>query len=1408
MGEVDDMWCLQGANTKVKFRAPKLDMQLCETQHISFFAAFVEGSENNMMTLRYTDRTQVLPCLGSSFGLIDLCCGLGGMSQGASYSNLPTLVGMDFSAAACKTFARNHFCPIVHGNILDPFDLACAFAKAGQKSAIVSCGFPCPPFSSRGDAKGFDDARSEVFGAALDAAYIMKASMVILECTPLAGKSAQLRSMLDLFAKSMGFQVCDGLLHLDRLWPCMRTRWWCVLVPAGVPCPPDLPDLPCFAQFAKVSDVIPVWPQWTLQEENGLSFTEEEQQLYFSLADPQTFLLRASDRCPTLLHSMGHHAYACPCGCRRAGLCKTRLQRDGLSLTALPSRSQVDGFRHLHPAEAGHLCTLPPDFVFDTECIRHDLPLIGNIAAPVQMQWTLAFGLQAMQRAGLAPRTFDFSCPSLAILHTLQQNNQVRLQLWPTHLTSSPQVIDLILDGVLVQIKVSSCITVAQLLGWGTRVEISKDDQVLLPRALLQPGTYVVNTRKVRHALPAPTGPISVSFHWRDSEIEHVCSPGVFLADVMRAHDIPYSAGLSLCTDLQTFSWGDRLWESLRGNLRGGGPSCNGTDGLHATELFNELNDLVNSLSSWQRDEIWIINQFLMHSLLRRPQEAALRLLEMERPKSPPRWIIAPLLVRQHWVLFVFDLRTGIPTYFDSLPDFAIPEIAMMVSICQHVFHRAPAADFLCGTLVLHNFGLYFGLWKHIGYDALVSWHHSLLAHEELRGFGVSDYASAHDWLFKFLVTKGVAEGQVATRAAAALKKLGLGPISKAIASSNPWQALKQLANGQARPFQWVEHSELQAHIANKAKRTFGASSKPVKSKSKAKASSDPHVPLLPETIKLGVDAFTDAQNKPLTQLQLDQISPEARGIVITSLAQAQRFLQDQKRASVDALALLTTSEIPQPMHGALQVQHLTWPGLIDSDPLLIRGSCLQLGDVQVKKVLGKTAAPSALSPDLLRVMVYKDQWPLDWTLFAAGPLRALIQRFDALKYCDGADCGQKPACMKFHPSLEEEVELVILDAFQWRWTDHKGSLTSSAKSQVFSVLIRVPPSATDQILMISSTDGTYVELRSTTSPGSHPKFAVVWVKGDLQQALHLRCQTTKALHVVRFFEKYGLRCLAADHETVHKQFFPKDPFAACGRKLLFEVGPWPYGITKKAMMDALSADGWVARPVRPGRGSQHGRFWIFGSDVSPTSPFLTFGESSVTITKIQETIANRDQTNVVASLKTLQKISNSSQIDPLQISDPWAKPSTLSTASSSTAALPSRLSELEAQIRTSVKQQVNEQLEEYKHDQPSPMEISDDPRLSFLESNVAELKAQSEQFQSWFTEAGEKMGDLYAQVQKQQDSIAGLTETVGHAVGTAESVQAQVAQLRGEFRSDLESTLAQQTERLEALLSKKHRTE
>ena len=541
----------------------------------------------------------------------------------------------------------------------------------------------------------------------------------------------------------------------------------------------------------------------------------------------------------------------------------------------------------------------------------------------------------------------------------------------------------------------------------------------------------------------------------------------------------------------------------------------------------------------------------------------------------------------------------------------------------------------------------------------------------------------------------------------------------------------------------------------------------------------------------------------------LDDITETARGLIVVSAADAIRFVRDGKTRSMEALALLAITVVDIPADSNLECSNLTWPGILTDteEPLLVRGTIIQLGDIRVDPRVGKPAT-SVIETDLLRVTVFRDQWPLPWNQFTAGPLKAIIARFPCLQLC--LDACSNGTCHKFHPAVEEShLRMVVLDAFAWKWHDSTGKSTQSAKSCSFSLMIRIPQTGTNAFLGVSGIDGLYNELRDSTTNATHPKFAVIWIDGDFDAARHRLRSLDKALHLVRFHQKYGLRCLKKDEAFVHDLVFPNQKFVDCGTKLQFESGPWPYGITKQSLAEFLEQFKWVAKPLKPIRGGLDGRFWLLGSSTEPPATVTTYGDQFVTITKVKDGPVGKPAPNVVASVKTMQRLSHtasSSDSDPWLNYDPSKSGSTGSKVVAAAPAGPSasKLDEIEARLTTKFAEQLQEQIRTVA-DEAMPEE---DPRLAQLQVSVKELQSQQKTFSSWFQDAADKMGQMSTKITQQDQRMDQMHEQLTANTAATDQLGAQLNTMNSNFRSDLAAAMDKQMSNFEALLCKSRRTE
>lgn len=163
-----------------------------------------------------------------------MCCGLGGISTGAQFAGITVVGGLDRSSWAVEVYNANHDSPATLGDLHQLSSVKALAKVIDFQSVGVLLGFPCPPFSTRGDQRGFDDPRALTLVHGLQAAYLLRASFVLLECTPMVETFPEVVKHLQVFAEAMDFDWASQILHLDLAWPARRTRWWCLLAPKHI----------------------------------------------------------------------------------------------------------------------------------------------------------------------------------------------------------------------------------------------------------------------------------------------------------------------------------------------------------------------------------------------------------------------------------------------------------------------------------------------------------------------------------------------------------------------------------------------------------------------------------------------------------------------------------------------------------------------------------------------------------------------------------------------------------------------------------------------------------------------------------------------------------------------------------------------------------------------------------------------------------------------------------------------------------------------------------------------------------------------------------------------------------------------------------------------------------------------
>ena len=439
----------------------------------------------------------------------ETCCGMGGISTGASFIGFDTAVFNDRSELACRAIQANQGL-VIPGDISDVRVVKAMHGVQPARRGILTAGFPCQPYSIQGDGGGLQDSRGSTLSHVLRAAWLLQVDGLLLENVTEVTQHPDTMALLSDFAKLCHMHQSTCVLDLADQWPCKRKRWWHLMLPADLP-KLELQAWPIPATRPAIRQVIPTWALWSTEDEASLTWTEQEMQAYHDPAfghDPRQYDMQGS--APTVLHSLGSTFSPCPCGCRKQGLSMARLRQGGLRGQGVVSEltGQV---RFAHPQELALLQGVPPRY-HHVSPARDALCLIGQVvASPLQALWIFSqvqVWLDALVgRPALDPlRTLD------AYKHMLLSQ---RLELWATPDMFQKRQIQLVAHASQSVISVCTPVTVRQLVeaeqklaGPGMSISVMVAGQVVEPDAfLLASQVYEVQHLPKRQARDVPRIP-------------------------------------------------------------------------------------------------------------------------------------------------------------------------------------------------------------------------------------------------------------------------------------------------------------------------------------------------------------------------------------------------------------------------------------------------------------------------------------------------------------------------------------------------------------------------------------------------------------------------------------------------------------------------------------------------------------------------------------------------------------------------------------------------------------------------------------------------------------------------------------------------------------------------------------
>ena len=1295
----------------------------------------------------------------------ELCAGIGGTSYGALMAGHRTVAAMDKSELACDLLVLNGHTKVIHGNVAEPRDVKkFHLALQGRRTGILA-GFPCQPFSKLGLNLAFQDERAATFFRVLDTAALVDASFIVLECVSQAGENQKVRDTLDEFCRLAQFQWTSVNLHLDHALPTFRTRWWALLIPDTF-CLPKLIDLPIAAMRQRIVDLIPCWPVWPQAEEDELALDDRERELYLnSLPGNGQRFLDMEAKMPTSLHSIAHHLVDCPCGCRRAFREET-LRSGGVHGILIRTNANDAGVRHPHPEELALLNGLPNGLIHRGK-IRELLPMIGQLASPVQSHWIL---IQLHAANNMTDQRSLLEKHESLIAQLLEGHRAA----WPTPAMMQKRTHYLqIADEPPVQFQVDRPVRMRQVIAAMEEFTL----QHKLTRVHPHPPHHDPLLKPEDTTLQLRYGSGN-DLDWRELVIKETSIPpglhegtlhaqGLLLFEKASLVDVAYIPPIAALQALD-------------------GLTSSGVIGLR-----HHIQDRNNFVTLFWDSGHWL----LLHGV-----------------RDEHRLVIELHDGLQKEVSADVERFCRIATSACDLEKFVIEPH-------QHV---AQTSGHHCGTIALLHMGIVLKLWSKADEATAMMWYDALKRRQLHYGTGPERETAVLQWLANFLPSKGVHEKDAMERARAAVRKLGLDAVEHATKDRDPWKALKALGNKLGKPFQWITVDELERHIQARSRTKFGTDTKG-KKKTAHKKKIDNEIHLAPEQLELVPDLFEDEDGDPVGMITLDNIKPDMRGIAIISVEQAPQYLEETNNLSTDAFALLTIGEIPGIQEG--KTEQVQWMAIYKPtmEPIIVHGHLISLGDLPVKKRKADDEQElPQVDTTVIRTQIYRDQFKQDWSSFSAGPVRQLIQMIPALQLCKDDACAGN--CKLFHCAIDEEVRQVAVDVWNWRWLDEKYKPTKASDATCFSVYLRVPLSGLDPILGYSGWNGIYFEPRHSDRDGA-PRYATVWLPKNsvVDDAMKFKRSSEMVVGLARMGTKLGLRAYAKHESQVLKMVYPDRQIVNCGIKLVYEMGPFPHALSKDGVLKIISDWKWAARPLRPLKSTPVGRYWEVGTSTTPPSPFLYTDKGAIAVTKKRDQYEVTPSATFQATSKTLAYLksnssgssSSTSTMDPwTQGHDPWANyksgnggagANALFAGNKIEAEAPrKRLKEMEERLMTKMQERIQKQKdEEMKVDTPDPAI----EQQSLLQVEVDALKAQNEKFEHWFHETGTRMGNVEAHLQQQGAQIQELGNAAKAQAQTTSHIQSELGSIKSAFKEELLAAMETQGNKIEALLEKRHKT-
>ena len=614
----------------------------------------------------------------------------------------------------------------------------------------------------------------------------------------------------------------------------------------------------------------------------------------------------------------------------------------------------------------------------------------------------------------------------------------------------------------------------------------------------------------------------------------------------------------------------------------------------------------------------------------------------------------------------------------------------------------------------------------------------------------------------------GVPIDQAASRAIEVLQSLGQEKITQCLQDTRPWASLKQLANRHQPPLRLIMPGEMQKLIEARGNKKAPVGTKANKIGSSPKTTS---CVLHPADIVIPVGVFTQADGTPVGQIPPSQVGSNTRGLVVLSEQDFAPFAQ-QTIISTEGLCFAIIDPSPTFLEQYGGLTRFPAKCAANGEPMLITAAVVQKGQKQIQRATPPQLPAVVEVPVVtVKLMLYRDQCTVPWTNVLEGPVKHLLQLAPCLSVCRTVDC----TCPATHVKANDAGE-PILDLWNRDFVTTQFRKTPAKDAEIFTCHVRILETVFQPLAAVSGISGLYVEPRAADGRGHCSQHHTVWLpKATHSEAMQMKQQAKAQTFVVRVAQRYGLKTSVASAQVIHEQFRQDTPFLA-GHTTTYVVGPLPWGCTRHTLQKLIASWNWPAKAIQPaGRSADgNGILWHAQASLPPQHPVITMSHGDVLIVAKDSQVSKPQRVAIEASSHTQECLSAASKEHKPLETDPWAAAAAQLPHRQPPGLTPVQVQQLEDRIDRKFASCIS------SSDGDSLMQDALEPRVKALEDQIAKLNDAQHQ-----------------QVATTQALSSKVTQ-----------VQQQVEHQGAQFRNHLESQLADQMSKIEALLNKRPRNE